>query len=395
MEYYSTFTKVKKHKESISTEDSTSPNTSLYDALRTYDDEEEEYFHQKIKSERKISVESEIPEKYKEILPIDKKETESRKSITQTIKELFCLRPKEKNEENSLIQDEKKTIEEIITSKGFTIETHYTITEDGYKLKLYRIPGGKVTDKDRNTLPPVLLQHGVFDSSDGWVCNGEEHSIAFVLANNNFDVWLSNSRGNKYCKEHEKFDSKSFEFWQFSFHELGIYDIPAVINYIKSVNKSKEKIIYFGHSQGTTSMLSGLVQKYDFYKENIKLFVALAPIARLSYLDSTLLSIMSKISIHKLMKNIDVYELCPNTDGTKKFLNFMDKYANGLTNFFVGLISDEDSKKCNNKNALSVYLNHYPCGCSLKCLIHYIQIIESKKFTYFDYNKEANFYIYN
>ena len=86
---------------------------------------------------------------------------------------------------------------------------------------------------------------------------------------------------------------------------MGLYDIPAVIKYIKENNKSNEKIIYFGHSQGTTSMFSGLIQKYDFYKENIKLFVALAPIARLNYLDSTLLSIMSKISMHKLLNQIE------------------------------------------------------------------------------------------
>ena len=176
---------------------------------------------------------------------------------------------------------------------------------------------------------------------------------------------------------------------------MGIYDIPAVINYIKTVNKSNEKIIYFGHSQGTTLMFSGLVQKYDFYKDNIKLFVALAPIARLSNIDSTLLSLMSKISMHKLFKNMEVNEICPNSEGTKKMMNFMDKYANGLTSFFIGLLSDEDSSKCNNKNALSVYLNHYPCGCSLKCLIHFVQIIENKKFIYYDYNKEANFYIYH
>lgn len=176
---------------------------------------------------------------------------------------------------------------------------------------------------------------------------------------------------------------------------MGLYDIPAVINYIKTVNTSNEKIIYIGHSQGTTLMFSGLIEKYDFYKNNIKLFVALAPIARLSYLDSTLLSLLSKISVHKLMKQIGIYEICPNTEGTKKILNFMDKYANGLTNFFVGLLSDEDSKKCNNKNAMSVYLNHYPCGCSLKCLIHFVQIIKNKKFIYFDYKKEANFLIYH
>ena len=393
MEYINISSNKRIHKESISSEESTSSSNSFYDSLKKLDDDD--FSFPKLKPERKISVESKLPEKFKEILPINKKENESRKSITQTIKEFLGPKPKEKKEDNNFIQDEQRTIEEIITSKGYKCETHFVTTEDGYKLKIFRKTERKINEKNGDYLPPVLLQHGLFDSSDGWVCNGEERSIAFALANNNFDVWLSNSRGNKYCKEHEKYNPKLFEFWQFSFNELGIYDIPAVINYIKSVNKSKEKIIYFGHSQGTTLMFSGLVQKYEFYKENIKLFVALAPVARLSYLDSTLLSIMSKISIHKLMQNIQVYEVCPNSDGTKKFLNFMDKYANGLTNFFLGLISDENSKQYNNKCALSVYLNHYPCGCSLKCLIHYIQIIENKKFTYFDYNKEANFHIYH
>ena len=56
-------------------------------------------------------------------------------------------------------------------------------------------------------------------------------------------------------------------------------------------------------------MFSGLIQKYDFYKENIKLFVALAPIARLNHLDSTLLSILSKISMHKLLNQIELLEI--------------------------------------------------------------------------------------
>ena len=402
MDYYQETSNLKPRKESISSLESTSLANSFHDSLHNLD--QEEFHPPKLRSARKISVEETIPLKYKEILPsnindkkTERKESDERKTFTQKIKEFLGPKPKEKKEDKMILLDEKRNIEEIITSKGYKCETHFVTTEDGYKLKIFRIPGNKniIDRKEANNLPPVLLQHGIFDSSDGWVCNGEEHSIPFILAKNNFDVWLSNSRGNKYCKEHEIYDSTSFEFWQFSFHDMGLYDIPAVINYIKTVNTSNEKIIYIGHSQGTTLMFSGLIEKYDFYKNNIKLFVALAPIARLSYLDSTLLSLLSKISVHKLMKQIGIYEICPNTEGTKKILNFMDKYANGLTNFFVGLLSDEDSKKCNNKNAMSVYLNHYPCGCSLKCLIHFVQIIENKKFIYFDYKKEANFHIYH
>ena len=240
MDYLKEISNLKPRKESLSSMDSTSSTNSFYKALNQI--EEEDFIPPRLRSERKISVEETIPEKYKEILQLndknkERKESEERKSITKIIKEFLEPKLKEKKEDNNLALDEKRTIEEIITSKGFKCETHFVTTEDGYKLKIFRIPGNKYYEKNRDLLPPVLLQHGIFDSSDGWVCNGEERSIAFVLANNNFDVWLSNSRGNKYCKEHEKYNSKSFEFWQFSFNDMGLYDIPAVIKYITKINK--------------------------------------------------------------------------------------------------------------------------------------------------------------
>ena len=377
------FIKLKNRKNSISSSSSSSDEEQK--------NEEEKYIKSKTEKEKNKENNNNFEKtKTEEIEDPEKLQ----KTFSQRIKDLFKTKSKGTEEESPLIKDVKRTIEEIVISKGFKFESHFVKTEDGYTLALFRIPGGKKCENG-SLLPPVLLQHGVFDSSDGWLSNGEDHSIAFVLANNNFDVWLSNSRGNKYCKKHEKYDEKSYEFWQFSFNELGIYDVPAVIKYIREVNKSGEKIIYFGHSQGTSLMFSGLAQKFDFYKENLKLFVALAPVARLSNLGSTLLSILSSISIHKVIKKAKVYEMCPNTKGTNKFINFMEKHANGLTNFFLGLISDSDSKECNDQNSLAVYFNHYPCGCSLKCLIHFVQIIKAKKFIYYDYKKEANFHIYH
>ena len=342
--------------------------------------------------DKSSSSSSDEEDKDKEKNKQEKEENEEeKKSLFGKMKDFFKGSKEEKD--NPLKQDENRTIEEIISSKGFQVEKHLIKTEDGYNLVVFRIPGSKDC-KDPSHNPPVLFQHGIFDSSDGWVCNGEEHSIPFIFAKNNFDVWISNSRGNKYCKEHEKYNNESFEFWQFSFHEMGLYDIPAVINYINSVNKSGEKIIYFGHSQGTSLMFSGLTQKFDFYKNNIKLFVALAPVARLSSI-GTALKIISKISIHKLIRKIKVYEMAPNSKATTKIINFMDHHASLLTTFFINLISDTNSKECNDKSALSVYLNHYPCGSSLKSLIHFIHIIKSKKFIYYDYKKEANFALYH
>lgn len=55
------------------------------------------------------------------------------------------------------------------------------------------------------------------------------------------------------------------KFWDFSWHEIGIFDIPASIDYIlKYTNQTK--LSYVGHSQGVTSffvMLSELPEYND------------------------------------------------------------------------------------------------------------------------------------
>ena len=50
---------------------------------------------------------------------------------------------------------------EIVTSKGYPLETYEVITEDGYKLTLYRIYDKEKKEDRRNT---VYFQHGLFVS---------------------------------------------------------------------------------------------------------------------------------------------------------------------------------------------------------------------------------------
>ena len=38
---------------------------------------------------------------------------------------------------------------------------------------------------------------------------------AFVLASEGYDIWLGNSRGNKYSKAHITLDIDSKEYWDF------------------------------------------------------------------------------------------------------------------------------------------------------------------------------------
>jgi hypothetical protein len=70
------------------------------------------------------------------------------------------------------------------------LETHDITTEDGYILKTFRISHG-IGQEYEQTRPAVLIQHGSFDSADFVVMNGPEKSLAFALANQGFDVWVS------------------------------------------------------------------------------------------------------------------------------------------------------------------------------------------------------------
>jgi lysosomal acid lipase/cholesteryl ester hydrolase len=55
---------------------------------------------------------------------------------------------------------------------------------------------------------------------------------AFVLANAGYDVWLGNSRGNKYSHEHINEKIKKKDFWFHSFEKMGEHDLPAAISYV-------------------------------------------------------------------------------------------------------------------------------------------------------------------
>lgn len=57
---------------------------------------------------------------------------------------------------------------------------------------------------------------------------------AFILARAGYDIWLGNSRGNKYS--HSSLDSKShYDFWNYGYENMGDDDITTEISYVLAV----------------------------------------------------------------------------------------------------------------------------------------------------------------
>lgn len=48
---------------------------------------------------------------------------------------------------------------------------------------------------------------------------------------------MLNARGNVYSQKHTHFNTTSPEFWSFSWHEIGVFDVPATIGKTLSIPK--------------------------------------------------------------------------------------------------------------------------------------------------------------
>ncbi len=106
-------------------------------------------------------------------------------------------------------------------------------------------------------------------------------------------MWLGNARGNTYSRNHTKISPTDSQFWKFSFHEMGVYDIPAVLDYILEETK-QPNLFYVGHSMGTC-MFWIAMQAHPQYNSKIRNMFALAPIAFVKHLKSPI-RILSPLS---------------------------------------------------------------------------------------------------
>ena len=283
------------------------------------------------------------------------------------------------------------TTPQLISFWGYPVETHRVTTRDGYILTLHRIPHGKTKNEGVNPSRPVFyLQHPLLGSSADWVLNLPSQSLAFMLADQGFDVWMGNVRGNTYSRTHISLSPNQKEFWDFSLEEHAKYDFPAMINYIL-IETGQNQLNYVGFSQGTLIAFAELSENIEL-QSKIRLYFALAPVTRarhLSWVWETLIE--SKDMIYQYHMLFGVYELLPSNGYFRQlsiFCKWLPKVCTSITTAF-GKHFGRENKNLNNTR-MSLYFSNFPAGTSIKNFMHMLQLGSSGRFQKYDYGGRGN-----
>ncbi|XP_068140647.1 lipase 3 [Drosophila tropicalis] len=296
--------------------------------------------------------------------------------------------------------DGHKVTASLITNHNYPVEEHTVHTPDDYILTIYRIPTSPKRQQLNETFgqkkPVVFLQHGILCASDDWIINGPETSLAYMFADAGYDVWLGNARGNTYSRQHKSLHPDTSDFWKFSWHEIGVYDLAAMLDY--SLSESNQTSLHFvAHSQGTTTFFV-LMSSLPWYNEKVRSVHLLAPIAFMRY-HSFILSKLGGIFLGSpsfLSWVLGSMELLPITKVQKLMCEHvcsegsMFKFlCKGLLDFIGGW-----GTRHLNQLFLTDVCETHPAGASTSQIIHYLQLYTSGDFRQYDHGKEQNEIIY-
>ncbi|XP_055373861.1 lipase 3-like [Condylostylus longicornis] len=274
---------------------------------------------------------------------------------------------------------------------GYKIEDHDITTKDGYIIRLNRISSNVTENEGKNKLPPVYLFHGLLENSEIWLVSGPGRALAYLLCDAGYDVWLGNARGTTHSRRHRYLKPNQHEFWDFTWHEIGIYDNPANIDYILK-KTGKRQIHYIGHSQGTTTffVLTSLLPEYN---DKIKTMHALAPVTFMKYTTSVYFTLPALYipTIYRFTTAFGLEEYFPNSLLFASLQNFC-RSEDPDSNLCYKLLSigGGANPKQIDAETLFKFFKYAPAGASIYQALHYSQLHLNGEFQSFDYGEKGN-----
>ncbi|KAL2634034.1 hypothetical protein R1flu_005513 [Riccia fluitans] len=295
----------------------------------------------------------------------------------------LCLGEKAGFERNA---DTWNLCEQIILKMGYPCQNYTVTTEDGFLLGVYRMPYGfneNLPEKSWSR-PPVFLQHGLLQGGDNWVLNNPEESLAYILADAGFDVWLGNIRGTRWSHGHVSLHPQDKDYWDWGLDELAGYDLPAMLEFV--YKSTARKLLYVGHSQGTIIGFAAFTQ--DRVGEFVAAAAMLSPITYLDHINCAFCNVASHYYVERMMKTIGVHEFnLRNEIGVELVDRVCSSPKVDCENLLASITG---ANCCFNSTRIPFYMQYEPHSTSLKNLAHLAQMVRKGTFEMYDYGKLGN-----
>jgi pimeloyl-ACP methyl ester carboxylesterase len=204
---------------------------------------------------------------------------------------------------------------DMIVRSGFRYIEYYAVGHDGYITQILNLINPKA-DRTKLKQPPVLMFHGShLDSNIFLFAHSIQHhpeawprqptdgpitssnrSLAFVLANNGYDVWLMGGRGSnppnsgwtfnaKYHQSlHPKFRPtplmRSYSwlpwYWNYDLDDVIKNEIPVQIDLVRNITGAKEFHV-LAYSISTVTTMAFLGENPD-YAKRVRTYTQMAPV---------------------------------------------------------------------------------------------------------------------
>ncbi|KAJ6873861.1 triacylglycerol lipase 2-like isoform X2 [Populus alba x Populus x berolinensis] len=268
----------------------------------------------------------------------------------------------------------------VVEPLGYACQEHTVTTKDGYILSLQRMPSGlsgQAADK-----PPVLLQHGLIVDGVTWLMSLPDESLAFILADNGYDVWISNGRGTRFSRGHASIDPYNSAYWDWTWDELAAYDLPATFQYVH--DQTGQNLHYVGHSQGTLIALAAFSQ--GKLLNMLRSAVLLCPIAYLNHLTSPFARGLVDLFLAEDLYWLGQHEFSLRGPVVNKLLEDICIMPGIDCSDLLTAITGPNC--CLNSSRTKIFLDYVPQSTATKNIIHLAQMIRTGTIAMYDYGNE-------
>lgn len=299
---------------------------------------------------------------------------------------------------------------EIIQARGFAGEEYHLKTSDGYPITVYHVLNPFADPKTLNKFP-VIIFHGLGGDSTQMISHSVfararkpiigqltamkgDDCLAFMLSNNNFDVWLADFRGVNLNDRNASQDTdpfKSQRFWDYTLDEQALYDAPRHIGFVlEQTQAQKAFLVTYSES---TSLLFALLSAFPDYADKVAALVAMAPTVYVSNLRGLAVPWMLPFLLtpDSINGNITPQPIMDTVGMTVRRLCSIRLISMAVCKQVTKAIVGNEATNSDAADFFSTISK----SSSIKVFRHYVQLHTQKRFGMYDYGPQMNLIKYS